>query len=163
MAGTAVPVRQRVLAVLTTVHLLVVAAIFGGMVVTGPILPQVMFYKLGLEPLTAARYMGVIFQQLIGPLYVLAGTAIVVEALRLAMGERPHWVVASMRYVAAGVVLAAVLIFGRYYIPAVQAYQTRGPEALASPAFHALHAGSERVFATALLASAVALVLVPRR
>jgi hypothetical protein len=163
MAGTAAPVRQRVLVVLIGIHLLVVGAMFGGMVVTGPILPQVMFYKLGLEPLTAARYMGVIFQQLIGPLYVLAGGAVVVEALRLAVGERPHWAVAGVRYVAAGVVLAAVLIFGRYYVPAVQAYQTRGPEALASPAFHALHQGSERVFGTALLGSAVALVLVPRR
>jgi hypothetical protein len=163
MAGTAVPVRQRVLAALSGVHLLVVGAIFGGMMVTGPILPQVMFYKLGLEPLTAARYMGVIFQQLIVPLYLLAGGAVVLEALRLALGERPHWAVAGVRYAAAGVVLAAVLIFGHHYIPAVQAYQTRGADALASPAFHALHEGSRRVFAIGLLAAGVALVLVPRR
>jgi len=163
MARAATPARHWVLTALIALHLLVVGAIFGGMVVVGPILPQVMFYKLGLEPLTAARYMGVIFQQLIGVLYALAGGAMAVEALRLAMGERPHWVVAGVRYTAAGVVLAAVLIFGRYYVPAVQAYQTRGADALASPTFHALHEGSRRVFATGLLASAVALVLVPRR
>lgn len=163
MGGAASPARQGALTVLIALHLLVVGAIFGGMAVIGPILPQVMFYKLGLEPLTAARYMGVIFQQLIGLLYVLAGGAIVVEALRLAMGERPHWAVAGVRYAAAGVVLASVLLFGRYYVPAVQAYQTRGEEALASPAFHALHEGSRRVFAAGLLGAAVALVLVPRR
>ncbi|MGD2063206.1 MAG: hypothetical protein PVF51_06440 [Nitrospirota bacterium] len=163
MAATAVTARQRILTALTGLHLLIVGATFGGMVVVGPLLPQVMFYKLGLEPLTAARYMGVIFQQLIGPLYLLAGAAVVVEALRLAFGERPHWAVAGVRYVAAGVVLAAVVIFGRYYVPAVQAYQTRGADALASPAFHALHEGSRRVFATGLLAAGVALILVPRR
>jgi len=163
MGRAASPARHWALSALIVLHLLVVAAIFGGMVVVGPVLPQVMFYKLGLEPLTAARYMGVIFQQLIALLYVLAGGAVVMEALRLAMGERPHWAVAAVRYVAAGVVLAAVLIFGRYYVPAVQAYQTRGEEALASPAFHALHEGSRRVFAAGLVASAVALVLVPRR
>jgi len=163
MGRVASPARQRALTVLIALHLLVVAAIFGGMAVLGPILPQVMFYKLGLEPLTAARYMGVIFQQLVGPLYILAGGAMVVEALRLAMGERPHWAVAGLRYGAAGVVLAAVLVFGRYYVPAVQGYQTRGEEALASPSFHALHEGSRRVFAAGLAASAVALVLIPRR
>jgi hypothetical protein len=163
MGRTATPARHWVLTALIALHLLVVGAIFGGMVVVGPILPQVMFYKLGLEPLTAARYMGLIFRQLIGPLYALAGGAVVVEALRLATGERPHWAVAVMRYGAAGVLLAAVLIFGRYYVPAVQVYQTRGADALASPAFHALHEGSRRVFAAGLAASAVALVLIPRR
>jgi hypothetical protein len=163
MGRGASPWRQRALAVVIALHLLVVGAIFGGMAVTGPVLPQVMFYKLGLEPLTAARYMGVIFQQLIRLLYVLAGGAMVVEAVRLLVGERPHWAVAAVRYAAAGVLLAAVLIFGRYYIPAVQAYQTQGAEALASPAFHALHEGSRRVFAAGLLAAGVVLVLVPRR
>jgi hypothetical protein len=163
MAATAGPVRQRLLAALTGVHLLVVGAVFGAMAVTGPILPQVMFYKLGLEPLTAARYMGTIFQQLLVPLYVLSGGAVALEVLRLATGERPHWAVAAARYAAAALVLGTVVAFGRYYVPAVQQYQMRGAEALASPAFHALHEESRRVFGVGLLAAAVTLVLVPRR
>ncbi len=147
---------------LTTLHLLLLAALFGAMVVVGPLLPPILFYHLGLEPLVAARYMGVIFARTTPILAGLAGAALVAEGLRVALGERPTWWVAAIRYPATGLALACLLLFLWHYIPAIQAYHHRGPEALSSAAFHTLHEGSRRCLSIGLVATATALGIVGR-
>jgi len=154
---------ERLLPAVTTLHLLLLAACFGAMVIIGPILPPILFHHLGLEPLVAARYMGVIFQRTTPLLAGLAAAALGSEALRLAVGERPTWWIAALRYGATALTLACLLLFLWRYIPAIQAYHSRGPEALASSAFHALHDGSRRCLSIALVATATALGVVAKR
>jgi len=156
-------VGERLLGPLVTLHLLLLATLFGAMVAIGPVLPSILFHHLGLEPLTAARYMGVIFQRTTPLLTGLAAAALGAEALRVAAGERPTWWVAALRYGATALTISCLLLFLWHYIPAIQAYPSRGPEALASNAFHALHEGSRRCLTIALAATATALGVVHRR
>lgn len=154
---------DRLLEPLAILHLWVLAALFGAMLVIGPILPPILFHHLGLEPLAAARYMGVIFQRTTPLLAGLAAAALVTEALRVAAGERPRWWIATLRYGATALCLACLLLFLWHYIPAIRAYHGRGPAALASSAFLALHDGSRRCLSIALVAAATALAVAPRR
>ena len=163
MARRAPTLGERLLPAVTTLHLLLLAALFGAMVAIGPILPQILFHHLGLEPLVAARYMGVIFKRTTPLLATLATAALCAEALRVAAGERPTWWVATLRYAATAVCLGGLLLFLWHYIPAIQAYHSRGPEALATAAFDALHDGSRRCLSIALVAAATALAVVGKR
>ncbi|HBB40183.1 MAG: hypothetical protein COW73_06750 [Nitrospirae bacterium CG18_big_fil_WC_8_21_14_2_50_70_55] len=162
MAKRTAQVNERLLAPVVTLHLLVVATLFGAMVAVGPLLPPILFHHLDLEPRVAALYMGVIFQRTTPLFACLAGGALVAEAVRISMGERPTWWVAALRYGATGLTLACLLLFLWHYIPAIQAYPHRPPEALASAAFRALHEGSRRCLSLALAATAAALALVVR-
>ncbi len=163
MARRPPTVGERLLAPLATLHLFVLAALFGAMVAVGPVLPPILFHHLGLEPLVAARYMGVIFQRTTPLLAGLAAAALCAEVLRVAAGERPRWWIAALRYGATALCLGCLLLFLWHYIPTIQAYHGRGPEALAGSAFHALHQGSRRCLSIALAATATALAMVGRR
>jgi len=163
MARRAPTLGERLLPAVTNLHLLLLATLFGAMAVIGPVLPQILFHHLGLEPRVAARYMGVIFQRTTPLLAGLTAGALVVEGVRISVGERPIWWVAALRYGATALTLACLLLFLWHYIPAIQAYHSRGPEALASSAFHALHDRSRRCISIALVAAATALEVVAKR
>ena len=144
-----------------TLYLLAVAATLGGVLVLGILVAPVIFNSGAFLPNDLlGRYeegmlMGEIFRRFSFWAYFMAALILVFEGNEYRRQRRDKWAIMS------GLLsIATLLMFAAVYVPKILAAQAQGPDATTTPAFAALHSGSELDFK--VLAAALLLLFVRR-